>query len=150
MGKVSYKIGDVVCLTKPMIGNLEIDHKKYNCVYGNIVDIILFDIDNIERSFNEIDLITGHGDRNTKCKFIVDVFGYYDLYTTGIFHVSNKMLLFENKERISWIHTHDIFKFNKKDFEKKSQNKINIIKENLDIFNRYSMTLDDKINIILD
>lgn len=125
------KIGDIFRTSNDVNGNYTLAYDSIN-YYCKLVDIV--DLDG--NSYNEMDIITGHGDRNTKV----------------ILHL--KVLYSENMEDAKPIiiqrDPHRAFKVDIKYELNKIKKKRKFLDKKEDFLKKNLLNLDEKLNKILD
>jgi hypothetical protein len=132
-----YKIGNLV-----FCGNTHSNLLAPKC-YGIIIDII----DDITgESYYEKEMITGHGDLNTKVKIHVKLLckAGDDVWS------SCEKLEFLKEPIFGKYNPHDVFKISKKAAEKRYIEDLEKMNIKLEFIRRYYNTRDDKINKIIE
>lgn len=142
MGKEIYKVGQLVYASNDAFTYKELVSGDVVKGYGIILDIV--DI-NTKESFQEKEIITGWGDKNTKVNIIIKFIAKErDLWNINEFieYVKNPSIIEYNP--------HCVTKISLKNFEKKYKDGIQNMNRKLEFIRKYSVTRDEKLDIIIE
>ena len=135
MGR-SYKVGEFIYASGNHYDGMGHDlHSGYG-VITNIID------NRTGEFYDELNVITGHGDKNTKVTFKIDLIAQDYNFRTNI---TQKIKIFDNPIKLS-LDPHHVFKYTFEEFIGNYNEALENLNEKMELFKKYRYTRDDKLN----
>jgi hypothetical protein len=138
MGKTTYKLGQLVYCSGGVLNRGELIQG-----YGNIISIT---DRKTKELYSEKEVVTGYGDKNTRVDIEVNLISEI---VKDLWDVSSPISLRENPVRVM-CDPHNVIPIKVNDIESSYKKALDQMNTNIEFIKKYSVTRDDKIEIILN